>query len=91
MQPCHRCRRSYGAFALGDATLCLKCAILDRTLLTRALATSIVVGTLLLAINQGDAVVSGTWPPSLAWKVPLTYAVPFAVCMWGALGGARRR
>jgi hypothetical protein len=86
------CGRSYGTgFALGDVTLCLRCAVLDRGMLARSVATSVVVGTVLLAVNQGDLILSGAWPPSLAWKVPLTYVVPFAVSMWGALGSARRR
>ena len=90
MPQCHRCGRSYGrGFALGETTLCLTCAVSDRAMLARALATSAVVGTVLLAINHGDAIVSGSWAPSLAWKIPLTYAVPFAVCMWGALGSIR--
>lgn len=92
MDHCQRCGRSQATgFALGDATVCLRCAALDRGLLTRAVATAIVVGTILLAVNQGDVILSGVWPASLVWKVPLTYAVPFAVSMWGALGSTRRR
>jgi hypothetical protein len=92
MRQCHRCGRSRPTgFALGDVTVCLTCAVRDRRMLARALATSLVVGTVLLVINHGDSILRGGWLPSLAWKVPLTYAVPFAVCMWGALGAARRR
>jgi hypothetical protein len=64
---------------------------LDRRMLARALATSLVVGTLLVTVNHGDAILSGAWPLALTWKIPLTYAVPFAVYLWGALGAARRR
>lgn len=32
----------------------------------------------------------GNLAPSLVWKIPLTYAVPFCVTMWGALGSHRR-
>jgi hypothetical protein len=71
--------------------VCLECALSDRGLLRRALATSLVVSTVLLIINQGDAIAGGVWPLALAWKVPLTYAVPFVVCMWGALTASRRR
>jgi hypothetical protein len=90
MRQCHRCGRYGTGFTLGDVTLCLRCALLDRGLLARSVVTSVVVGTLLLAVNQGDLILSGAWPPSFAWKVPLTYAVPFAVSTWGALGNARR-
>jgi hypothetical protein len=44
----------------------------------------------LLAINQGDVLVTGTWSASLLWKVPLTYAVPFMVATRGVEDDARR-
>jgi hypothetical protein len=47
------------------------------------------VGTILVMINQGDLLVSGHWAPSLWWKIPLTYAVPFIVATLGALSNAR--
>jgi hypothetical protein len=47
---------------------------------------ALVVGTLLTAINQGDVLLAGRWPPALFWKLPLTYAVPFVVATLGALG-----
>jgi len=50
-----------------------------------------VVGTLLLAINQGDVILGARWPGALLWKVPLTYAVPFVVATWGALVNGRVR
>ena len=57
----------------------------------RSLAIAAVVGTILVAINQGDLVLRQEWPPSLAWKVPLTYLVPFLVATWGALVNGRLR
>ena len=45
--------------------------------------TALVVGSILVAINQGDLLLHGTWPVSLEWKIPLTYAVPFCVATWG--------
>jgi hypothetical protein len=47
------------------------------------------VGSLLVAINQGDALVAGRWDAALLWKVPLTYLVPFVVATWGALLNSR--
>jgi len=49
------------------------------------------VGTVLIAINQGDAIVAGRWSIALVWKVPLTYLVPFLVATWGALVNSRVR
>jgi len=43
----------------------------------RALMVSIVVGTILVAVNQGDLLISGKIPP--LWKIILTYLVPYSV------------
>ena len=53
----------------------------------KAVFTALVVGTLLTAINQGDLILSGLAPP--AWKVVLTYCVPYCVTTWGAITGKR--
>ncbi len=55
-------------------------------MLRRSGLIAIVVGTVLTAINQGDMLLAGHWSPALAWKLPLTYAVPFIVATLGALG-----
>ena len=52
--------------------------------------TALVVGTLLILINQGSLLLSGQFPSSLLWQVPLTYCVPFGVATWGALSNSRR-
>jgi hypothetical protein len=62
-----------------------------RPLLRRSLSIALVVGSVLVAINQGDALLSGHWERALAWKVPLTYLVPFVVATWGALLNSRVR
>ena len=43
----------------------------------RALKVSAIVGTALIAINQGDLILAGQWPP--LWKLLLTYLVPYSV------------
>jgi hypothetical protein len=60
-------------------------------MLRRSLGIAAIVGTLLIAINQGDVLLSGRWPAALAWKIPLTYLVPFVVASWGALLSSRVR
>ena len=90
---CARCGRSLAgqaAFLLGTEHRCLPCALRYRPMLKRSALTALVVGTVLVLINQGGILLSGAWPASLAWQVPLTYAVPFCVATWGALGNARR-
>ena len=67
---------------------CWRCAVRNRRMLRRSVLTSAVVGTILVAINQGPEIVAGTGGADLAWKVPLTYCVPFLVASWGALSNA---
>ncbi|MEE9434522.1 MAG: nitrate/nitrite transporter NrtS [Sphingorhabdus sp.] len=43
----------------------------------RAIIVAAIVGTALLAINQGDLILAGSWPP--LWKIGLTYLVPYLV------------
>jgi len=74
----------------GPALVCLLCALREPPLIRRSVRVALVVGTVLTAINQGGPIVSGAWTAALAWKIPLTYVVPFAVAMWGALTSARR-
>lgn len=56
----------------------------------RSLVISLLIGTLLVIINQGNIIVQGDLPSSLVWKVPLTYAVPYCVATAGAMLNARR-
>ncbi len=75
--------------ASGLASKCLRCALRDAPMLRRSGRIALIVGTILVAINQGDALLTGHFPPALAWKLPLTYAVPFIVATLGALGAGK--
>ena len=55
-------------------------------MLRRSLVAGAVVGT---ALNQGDAIMLGQFSGALAWKIPLTYCVPFLVATYGALSNSR--
>jgi hypothetical protein len=52
-------------------------------------STSLLVGTLLTAINQGDVFLHGPLTAMLLWKLPLTYLVPFGVSMYSAIAISR--
>ncbi len=78
------------AFTIGGARD-LWCALRYAPLLRRSLLMGLVVGTILVAINQGTAIAEGDFRSSLYWKVPLTYLVPFCVATWGALINGRLR
>jgi hypothetical protein len=81
-------KRSSGFLIAGQAR-CFWCAVRYPKLLYRSLKTAAVVGTLLVTINFGPALVAGGLPAAAWWKVPLNYLVPFCVATWGALGNAR--
>ena len=49
----------------------------------KAILTAVVVGTILLIINQGDLLIAGMMPP--LYKVCLTYCVPYLVTTWRPL------
>ena len=51
----------------------------------RSARVSLVVGTILISINQGNLLLAGAFPPDLYWKIPLTYCVPFAVSTYAAV------
>ncbi len=90
---CDSCGRARALFRFGAgggaALKCLRCALRHPPLVKRSLGIAAVVGTVLLAINQGDVLLSPQWPAALAWKVPLTYLVPYLVATWGALLNSR--
>ena len=73
----------------GDRIVCLVCSLMHKPMLQRSFITALVVGTILMALNQGDHLFVGTWKPAMYWKIPLTYCVPFLVTTWGALSNIR--
>ncbi len=50
-----------------------------RDVIARALKVGVIVGTLLTAVNQGDLILAGGLTTAVAWKMSLTYLVPFCV------------
>jgi hypothetical protein len=57
--------------------------VFERGIVRRSLILAAVVGTILNLINQGDALISGTH--LVAWKIALTYCVPYCVATYGAV------
>ena len=56
-----------------------------RDVIRRSLKVSLIVGTVLVGINQGDLIISGAFSAHLYWKVPMTYLVPFMVSTYAAV------
>lgn len=94
---CDSCGRSVDSHVYdvrteeGTAARCLFCALRHGRLVRRSLKVAAVIGTLLIAINHGDVIIGGDLPASLAWKIPLTYTVPYCVATFGAIMNARRQ
>ena len=56
--------------------------IFHKKTVIRAAKVGAVVGTILVAINQGPLMMSGHWPP--IWQVMLTYLVPYSVSSYSS-------
>ena len=61
----------------------LAAIIFERGIVRRSLILAAIVGTILNVINQGDALLGGA--PLVAWKIVLTYCVPYCVATYGAV------
>jgi hypothetical protein len=61
--------------------------VLRPPIVTRSLVVALVVGTVLNAINQGPEIWRGE--PVVAWKLALTWCVPFFVASYGAWSALR--
>jgi len=59
--------------------------IFSKKVMKKAFLTSLVIGTILTFINQGDLILSNTFNIDFSWKIPLTYLIPYLVTTWGAL------
>jgi hypothetical protein len=55
----------------------------------RAFKVALIVGTALNLINSGDALLAGHFPLH-AWKIPVTYLVPFAVSLYSSAAERRK-
>jgi len=60
-----------------------------RDIVLRGLKVGAIVGTILVAINQGDMILSAQLDASAAWKIPLTYLVPYCVSTYGGVSAIR--
>lgn len=61
----------------------LSAIIFERGIVRRSLIIGLIVGTVLNIINQGDALLAGG--AVVAWKIALTYCVPYCVSTYGAV------
>lgn len=62
---------------------------LRRDVVLRGLCVGGIVGTILVAINQGDLLLAGDLPLNALWKIPLTYCVPYCVSTYASVSAIR--
>ncbi len=63
----------------------------EKTIWLRALRISLIVGSLLMAINHGDLIITGAMESDHWVKVLLTYSVPFSVSTYSSVASCRVR
>jgi len=86
----HAAEAKYRFPGAAPADKCFRHALVHPRVVRTGLLTAAVVGTVLTLINQGNLMVSGDWRADMAWKVPMTYCVPYGVVTWSALRTAWR-
>ena len=59
---------------------------LEPTIVRRAIKYAIVVGTVLIAINHGDAILRGNLTVDRLFKMALTVVVPYCVSTASSVG-----
>lgn len=57
----------------------------SAAIVTRSLKVALVVGSVLMAINHGDALLSGHVEPQRIMKILLTYCVPYLVSTYAGV------
>ena len=62
---------------------------LRADIVRRSARVAFVVGTLLALINHGDRMLDGTLDAQAAFKIVLTYLVPYCVSTWASVQTAR--
>jgi Mg/Co/Ni transporter MgtE len=64
---------------------------LQRSVVIRALRISVVVGVVLAIINHGDKLITGQLNAITAFKIALTFAVPYCVSTFSSVLAVRER
>jgi len=58
---------------------------LRRDVVVRGVKVGLIVGTILTAINHRDLILGGIFDAASAWKIPLTYLVPYCVSTYAGV------
>ncbi len=58
---------------------------LRKDVVRRGIKVGGIVGTILVAINQGDLLLAGIVSAETLWKISLTYCVPYCVSTYASV------
>jgi len=58
----------------------------ERQVVARSLKYAIIVGPILIAINEGDMILAGQVTPVILAKMLLTFCVPYMVSTFSSVG-----
>lgn len=87
------CARAAGyrflADAQDDGVRCRRHALTYWPVCGRAIRVALIIGTILMIINQADVLLSGHITALVVAKIGLTYLVPFSVSTYSALAANR--
>ena len=60
-----------------------------RDIVTRSVKVALIVGSILVAINQGNRLLAGEWSLEIALKMVLTFLVPYCVSTYASVSAVR--
>ena len=60
-----------------------------KDVVVRGFKVAAVVGTVLVAINQGNVLLSGEWSGEVLAKILMTYMVPYCVSTYASVAAIR--
>lgn len=63
----------------------------ERSVVRRALGVAAVVGTVLVVVNHGDALLRGEISTGRVFRILLTMFVPYCVSTYSSVGALRKR
>ena len=63
----------------------------ERSIVLRALRVAAVVGSILILINHGDALLHGDLSAGRTWRILLTLLVPYCVSTYSSVAALRDR
>ena len=61
----------------------------NRSVVRRAAVVALIVGSILVIINHGDAIIRGDWSAGRLLRIVLTVSVPYCVSTYSSVSALR--